>query len=242
MPRLQQKQFTVIIDTNSYIFLNNAVVSFGGKDYRVFKILEKKSTVRCSQEVIKEMRRHHNLYPPVAKKEKMEYQFSNNAFTDYSLKVFNRDISNDSSDKGEMCNFLVMLDLFLTKKYGNLILLTDDKSAQRKAKVLGDVLDIYQIGQVWSSYDVIVHLYLVATPKEQFYFDVAVLALRELNSCKIDFESRTETNKQNKGQLTKIQYDTNIRKIKEKYTKELGENIKRLNAIKSLKNEVSETW
>lgn len=176
-------KFNCIIDTSSYLNLNLCEFSQG----TVFMFLSDIVKIQFSPEVHHEINEHQNdtipqtkvkykeRIPDVLKRSSQIYRTRKFTFPDYERRLWGEERSREAGNKGEKQNLMVTIDLFLYQKTKELIYIIDDENAKRGC--LNGVFDAFPVFQVWSSFDVVLYLYL---DHKSFTKEMAQNAIRDI--------------------------------------------------------------
>lgn len=166
-------KFTCIVDACSYINLSQQIYSRG----TLLNLLTDIATINVSSEVNTEITRHHNSNMPSAlKRNNNVYRTKKYTHIEYSSKLFD-ETPPSADDKGEKDNFAILVDNYLNSKKIGLVYLTDDYKALKGC--LSKVGSAFPFYKYWSSYDVILFLYI----SHKFVsLDMAKDFLRDINS------------------------------------------------------------
>lgn len=163
----------IVIDSCSYTYLN-LPLSFTEK-VSLWTLLKRNAKLTCSPEVVLESNRN----PQTSAKQALEldglrYKFSKASVEEYEHRLFSKVLNPEDGDKGERDNFAVSLDLFWNGSFG-MVYLTDDENHD----ILNNILPAFPICQRWTSFDVILFLYL-REHKQTFSKEFADDAVRDL--------------------------------------------------------------
>jgi hypothetical protein len=136
--------------------------------------------------------------------------FSKSTEAEYEQKLVAKVLPSPSSNKGEIDNFAVAIDLFMIGKIG-LVFLTDDENALRGC--LNELIPAFPICQMWSSLDVVLFLYfsLYKHKKFQLTCETAKGAIQNLLAYKFK-QARKELAKF-RNQLPPDDYARKVQKL-----------------------------
>jgi hypothetical protein len=123
------QKFTCIIDASSYINLSSIEIHTNGKT--LLDLLSSEVVFRFCSTVNQELARHYGRnMPDSLTRSNSTHQINTRSLAKYEKGLFGS-ISQTPQNKGEKHNFVVMLDLFLSRKQSGFIFLIDDASAKR---------------------------------------------------------------------------------------------------------------
>jgi len=163
----------VVIDSCSYTYLN-LPLSLTEK-VNLWALLKRNAKLTCSPEVVAESNRNpQTLVKQALELDGMRHKFSKTSIEDYEQHLFGKVLNPKDGDKGERDNFAVSLDLFWSGSFGT-VYLTDDENHD----ILNKFLPAFPICQRWTSFDVILFLYL-REHKQVFSKEFAEGAVRDL--------------------------------------------------------------
>ncbi|HRQ54022.1 MAG: hypothetical protein IT276_16890 [Ignavibacteriaceae bacterium] len=168
-------KFTCFTDTCSYINLT----VFEYKDGTLLDLLRKKANVKISPDINRvEIPKHSkDRVPKTSERINEVYHPKHFDYLVYEEKLFNSKSKAGDSDKGEKDNFSGLIHHYFSQKTKGLIYLTDDFKAINNSLVKPGFA--FPIFRFWSSFDVVLFLYIdnVIISK-----DIAENALRALNA------------------------------------------------------------
>ncbi|MEX2410220.1 MAG: hypothetical protein WD607_02410 [Candidatus Paceibacterota bacterium] len=181
-------RFTCFIDASSYINLSLEEYSSG----TLLDLLHDLVNIKYSPEVYGEIDRHKNQNMP-------SLQVRINKV--YRSKKFDYDSFHDTfflnsapqNDKGEKENLIYLVDKYIDNKVKGLVYLSDDEKAINN--ILSNAINSFPIFQVWSSFDVVLYLYI---DHKQITKDIAESAIRDLNANMATDDERMDHEKTQK--------------------------------------------
>ena len=233
------KQFNCIIDACSYIYLHQSTFNFGGKNQTLFSLLNKNVKIVHSAIVNNEITKNFASPEKPLKRSNRNHSFStrNHKLINYDNTFFSGEISKSTTgkDNGEKANFAVSLDLVLSHKKSSAIFLTDDKKAISETSAIKELLENFPFFLIWSSFEVILFLYLSAK-KTEFTLDIAQNSLRDINSFIYSTKQTVLKAQFERGEFDKDTYSSKNQKIKEKGVKNLKKYNDRLIKVHEAKN------
>ncbi|WP_111309604.1 hypothetical protein [Confluentibacter sediminis] len=170
---------TCYIDACSYINLSQDDCYINGKT--LLNLLSNEVNLKFSNEVNREIARHHNSFMPDSHERASKvYKLSNKkikTYVDYEQRLFVKVSNTGDSDRGEKYNLIACLDDYLANQRVGLIYLTDDSKAING--ILNDSIFSFPIIQIWNSFDVILFLLM---RNNHFGIDIAEAAIRDINA------------------------------------------------------------
>lgn len=180
---MSNKRLTCIIDACSYIYLHQSFFNVGGKNVSLFEYLTRYVNVRHSSIVNAEISRNFDGGEPPLERARRNYSFKTQKYKldNYDSKLFNGEIRSKTNDAGEKANLAVIIDLHINRNKQGLIYLSDDIKAVSETSSLSLVFRSFSFFPIWTSFEVIVYLYLVGY-KRGFGYDIAKSSIRDLNS------------------------------------------------------------
>lgn len=176
-------KFNCIIDTCSYVNLHQ--VDFNRRS--LLKYLVNKVNIIFSPEVNKEIDDHFEDGMP-SNRERKDCVLISRQFTinEYERRIIGRSLKSrrdkgwnkkNDKNKGEIDNFIISVDQAHHFKKVGIIFLTDDQNCLRG--VLKDWLQSFPTVSVWTSYEVVLYLYIENVIPSA---DLAIELIRELQT------------------------------------------------------------
>lgn len=170
-------KFTCIIDTCSYIYLNKCEV------FRktALQLLHNSVNIIFSPAIEKEIVDHYESQMPSMKQRRANIKRTTfYSIAQYEIKLFGNSLQDRAQDKGERDNLSLILDQYLSGKKVGTVYLTDDDNAIQK--VICDQIGAFPVFKLWSSYDVIIFLYILKAIPEKA---LAENAIRDINNIMV---------------------------------------------------------
>lgn len=228
-------RLTCIIDACSYIYLHQSSFTIGGEDFSLFKYLTRYVNIKQSNIVNEEISRNFNGAESALDRAKRNYNFRTRKYTlnDYDDKLFNGEIESESNDAGEKANLAVIIDSHLNQNKQGLVYLSDDIKAISNASSLSIIFKSFSFFPIWTSFEVIVYLYLVGY-KKGFGYDMAKSSVRDLNSFIFNPQRIALIKKRDDGEITRDECSQKISEITQKSQSKIVEYESRLEVIRRL--------
>ena len=180
--------FTCFVDASSYINLSLEEYNSG----TLLDLLHQRVNVKYSPEVYSEINRHRNNNMP------SQHSMANKVYRTQKLNyddyhdLFFKD-SGRQNDIGEKENLISLVDKYLDNKVKGLVFLSDDVKAIDN--ILNEAIYSFPIFQVWSSFDVVLYLYI---DHKLITKDMAESAIRDLNANMATDDERMDPEKTQK--------------------------------------------
>jgi uncharacterized protein YutE (UPF0331/DUF86 family) len=236
------KKIVCILDACSYIYLNQFSVRVGNNDKTIFDFLQENMIVKISQEVGKEITKHHETTSTTAlNRNNLVHSYQKLKLEQYEDILLKKALSDYEQDRGEIENFITGLDLFLDKKE-LMVFLTDDKKAVKENTLLDELFKTFPYFKLWTSFEVVLFIY---THKALDYENTKN-AIKDLNVFvfqpqRLEFEKQKQELEENKANLSNNEYSIKMKEIKdrivklnEEATKQFSSFQKRVEKIKQI--------
>lgn len=234
---MKMKNYYCIIDACSYIYLHQSMFNIGGEEHNLFTFFNQFVTIQYSKIVNDEITRNFDSLEEPLKRNERIHTFKKRGFKldNYDSKLFGSKIhkSSEGKDSGEKANLAVSIDRFINDNKRGIIYLSDDLKAIDDHSEIFEVFKAFPYFPLWTSFEVILFLYLVGS-KKGFDFGLAADAIKDLNSYIFNPQRRQLI--EQKSKLSNDDYSRKMQELTEKMQLQETKYLKRLQIVQRFLN------
>jgi hypothetical protein len=223
-----------VLDACSFIYLNRVRMSIGDDERSLLWYLDLSFSIRMSQEVSDEIRRHvrnEDLSLSLENHHKKVYKLKDTQANEYFKIQFQKNINDVKKDRGEMLNFIVAVALTMKRKM-NLIFISDDERA--KKNILKNSIASFPMIRIWDSCSFVLFLLSHQTRGQPFTKQMAENAIMDLISHTSNARREQLKKRWKKCDLDNDQYSVDINTLTQEYNANKARLFKNIeNVVKS---------